>query len=102
MSQPSPPGREPGSSRRRPELRDALRYAQSGTMLVAPMIALGWIGLWADRRYGTGPWLLLAGLLLGMVGGFANFFRMVLPPRDGGAGGTGGSGGTGAPGRRER
>jgi hypothetical protein len=88
LSQPSPPGpQRTGPGRRLPALGEALRYAQSGTMLVAPMIGLGAIGLWADRRYGTGPWLLLAGLILGMIGGFVNFFRMVLPPRDGGGSG---------------
>jgi F0F1-type ATP synthase assembly protein I len=36
---------------------------------------------------GTGPWLLLGGLLVGMVGGFVNFFHLVLPPKgNGGAG----------------
>ena len=64
----------------RDSLADALKYAQAGTMLVAPMVALGALGYWLDRRFGTKPWLLLAGLVLGMVGGFVNFFRLVLPP----------------------
>jgi F0F1-type ATP synthase assembly protein I len=72
----------------RGSLADALKYAQAGTMLIAPMLAFGGIGYFLDRRFGTKPWLLLAGLLLGMVGGFVNFLRLVLPPR-GGTGGTG-------------
>lgn len=68
----------------RSPLAEAMRYAQVGTLLVAPMVALGWAGLWLDRKLGTGPWLLLAGLLAGMAGGFVNFFRLVLPPRDAG------------------
>lgn len=68
---------------------DALKYGQVGTMLVAPMVAFGAIGWWLDGRFGTKPWLLLAGLILGMIGGFVNFFRLVLPPGGGKAGGDG-------------
>ncbi len=71
----------------RDSLGDAVKYAQAGTMLVAPMLAFGAIGWWLDGRFGTKPWLLLAGLIVGMIGGFVNFFRLVLPPRDGEAGG---------------
>ena len=58
-----------------------MRYAQSGTMLIVPMIVLGGVGYWLDRRLGLEPWLLLAGLILGMASGFLNFFRLVLPPK---------------------
>ncbi len=60
-----------------------MRYAQVGTMLIAPMIALGAVGYLLDRRFATAPWLLLAGLILGMATGFVNFFRLVLTPPDG-------------------
>lgn len=66
----------------RNSLSDALKYAQISGMLIGPMVAFGAIGFWLDRRYGTKPWFLLAGLILGMVGGFVNFFRLVLPPND--------------------
>ena len=72
----------------RGSLGEALKYTQIGTMLIAPMLAFGGIGYFLDRRFGTKPWLLLIGLLLGMLGGFVNFLRLVLPPR----GGTGGAG----------
>lgn len=67
---------------KRPPLVEAMRYAQVGTMLIAPMIALGAIGYWLDGRFATAPWLLLAGLILGMATGFINFFRLVLAPPD--------------------
>jgi len=79
-------GRDGEGPPERDSLADALKYAQSGTMLIAPMLALGAIGYWLDRRFGTKPWLLLAGLLVGMVGGFVNFIRLVLPPGGGGTG----------------
>ncbi|OLD64699.1 MAG: hypothetical protein AUI47_04765 [Acidobacteria bacterium 13_1_40CM_2_68_5] len=77
---------------RRDSLADALKYAQSGTMLIAPMLALGAVGLWLDRRFGTKPWLLLAGLIVGMIGGFVNFLRLVLPTGGRGPGSGGGAG----------
>ena len=69
---------------------DAGRYAQAGLLIVAPMAAFGYCGHRLDRRLGTAPWVMLAGLILGMAGGFLNFFRLVLPPRPR-------SGGPGAP-----
>ncbi|HUD72075.1 MAG TPA: AtpZ/AtpI family protein [Dongiaceae bacterium] len=75
----------------RPPLADAFRYVQAGTVLIAPMIALGGLGWWADARFGTGPWVMVAGLLLGMAGGFVNFLQLVLPKRgDDGRGGDSG------------
>jgi F0F1-type ATP synthase assembly protein I len=68
---------------KRPPLAEAMRYAQVGTMLIAPMIVLGAIGHMLDRHFATAPWLLLAGLLLGMATGFVNFFRLVLAPPGG-------------------
>jgi F0F1-type ATP synthase assembly protein I len=69
----------------RPPLADAARYAQAGTVLIAPMIGLGALGWWIDGKFGTGPWVMVAGLLLGMAGGFVNFLQLVLPKRrDGG------------------
>ena len=68
---------------KRPPLAEAMRYAQVGTMLIAPMLALGAIGYMLDGRFATTPWLLLAGLILGMATGFINFFRLVLAPPGG-------------------
>lgn len=78
--------RRPGQAPR-DALREAYRYAQVGMMIVAPMAVLGWVGYRMDGRWGTSPWLLLAGLVIGMASGFVSFFRFVLPPRDGGRGG---------------
>jgi len=69
----------------RDSLNDALKYAQISGMLVGPMLGFGGIGYWLDGHFGTKPWFLLAGLILGMIGGFVNFFRLVLPSKGQGA-----------------
>jgi ATP synthase protein I len=38
--------------------------------------AIGWYaGYWADGRLGTGPWLMLVGLLFGVAAGFRGLYR---------------------------
>ena len=63
---------------------DWAQYGQIGMLLVTPMCLLGFAGHWLDRRLGTAPWLLLAGLVIGMAAGFVSFLRVVLRPGDGG------------------
>ena len=35
-------------------------------LIVAPLVGF-FLGGWLDRRFGTGPWLLILGLVLGFV-----------------------------------
>ena len=54
--------------------------AQVGFEMVAP-IALGW---WLDSLFGTAPWILIAGVFLGLVGGFLHLVVLAnrKPPED--------------------
>ena len=55
----------------------AVRYSGVGIEM-AVFIAAGTLGgRWLDSRYGTEPWLLLVGVLLGVVGGFRSLWRTV-------------------------
>jgi len=49
-----------------------------GFELAAVIVGLTLVGLWVDRRFGTGPTGLLIGAGLGIVGGFYNFIREAL------------------------
>ena len=49
------------------------------TVLV--FVGLGW---WLDDRFGTSPWLLIVGMLLGSVGGIVSLVKKV-PPAGGGS-----------------
>lgn len=65
-----------GSGEANKALQDALDRNEPRILasygLVGAILVLGGIGYAADRWMDTAPWLLLAGLLLGIVVGFVN------------------------------
>ena len=52
--------------------------ASASYTLVGGIILLGALGYWADGWLGTEPWLLVTGLLLGMVVGFYEIIKTTL------------------------
>ncbi len=54
---------------------DLWRLSGLGIEFVASIVGGGVIGWLLDRWLGTSPWLLVAGLFAGLVGGGYNFFR---------------------------
>jgi F0F1-type ATP synthase assembly protein I len=75
---PEPPDKDDPST-----LARALQQSQMGLLLVAPVLGLGGIGWLLDRHFSTQPWITLAGLVLGIVGGMVNFIHAALHPPDG-------------------
>ena len=75
--QPKPP---PEKSRMVEGLRAAGPYLDLGMTFVVAIGGGAWLGNWADQHWGTAPWLLLAGAMLGIVVGFYHFFSVVLRP----------------------
>ena len=55
------------------------RYAGASYTLVGGIILLGGIGYVLDGWWGTKPWLLLIGLLLGIVVGFYEIIKAARP-----------------------
>jgi F0F1-type ATP synthase assembly protein I len=51
--------------------------ASAGYTLIGAILLLGGAGYALDARFGTSPWLLLAGLLLGLVVGFYELAKTV-------------------------
>ena len=89
-----------------------LRLAGVGVEFAAAVAGLSLLGYWIDRHFGTGPWALLLGAGLGIVGGTYNLIRDALGgPRRGrrgpegsgapAAGGEAGGGRGSGDGRRE-
>jgi F0F1-type ATP synthase assembly protein I len=59
-----------------------------GIELVVPLLAGLIGGRWLDARFGTRPWLVLAGAVAGAAAGMWTFFRRVVPPGGAGRGGS--------------
>lgn len=55
----------------------ALRFLWVGWVLVLCIVIGYFLGSWLDRRLGTGPWMVVAGVFLGTAAGFAELFRSV-------------------------
>ena len=60
---------------------DLGRYAGLGAQFAASIALLGALGWWLDGKLGTSPWLLIAGVFAGAVGGFIAMLRAVPPAR---------------------
>ena len=50
-------------------------YSGVGLELAGAVAGLAFIGYWIDGRYGTTPWGILVGVVIGIVGGLFNLVR---------------------------
>ena len=57
--------------------RDNAPFLSLGFQLASAVLILFFLGRWADRAWGTGPYLSLAGVLVGCAGGLVKFFVAV-------------------------
>ena len=55
-----------------------VRYSGAGLELAGATAGLALIGYWVDRRFGTTPWAILAGVAIGIVGGLYNLVKTSL------------------------
>lgn len=60
-----------------PSTRSILNLMTVGTTLVACIVVGYLLGSTLDRKFGTSPWLVVVGVLLGTAAGFVGLFRMV-------------------------
>ena len=54
------------------------RYMGLGVELMASIVGPTLLGWWLDREFGTEPWLVVCGMLMGLVGGFYNLLKTLL------------------------
>ena len=69
---------DPSRTDRRPDrrwIRQVGVLSGVGLTLVISTVLGLWGGYALDQWLGTGPWLMLVGLLLGIASGFVNLFR---------------------------
>ena len=58
--------------------RSWIRLSSMGFELAGAVAGFTLVGYWVDRRWGTGPWGLLTGIGLGLIGGMYNLIRQSL------------------------
>lgn len=69
-------------------MREAQPFIDAIWQFIAAVGVMTWVGHWADGRFGTSPWLMVAGALLGFLAGSWAFAKVVLrmgqkrPPAD--------------------
>jgi ATP synthase protein I len=51
------------------------RYSGIGLELAGAVGGLALVGYWIDGKFGTKPWGILAGVVIGLVGGLYNLIR---------------------------
>jgi F0F1-type ATP synthase assembly protein I len=67
----------------RGNIPDAGQYASVGFQFAAGLMLFTFAGSWLDKRLGTSPWLLLAGVMLGFGLSSAWIYRqLVIRPRE--------------------
>ena len=52
-----------------------VRYSGVGLELAGATAGLALVGYWIDRKFGTQPWGMLGGVVIGLVGGLYNLVR---------------------------
>jgi F0F1-type ATP synthase assembly protein I len=55
-----------------------VRYSGVGLELAGATAGLALLGYWIDSRYGSEPWGLLGGVVIGLVGGLYNLVKQSL------------------------
>jgi ATP synthase protein I len=55
-----------------------VRYSGVGLEMAGAVAGFALIGYWIDGRYGSKPWGILIGLVLGLTGGLYNLIRQSL------------------------
>jgi F0F1-type ATP synthase assembly protein I len=53
-------------------------YLTLGLQLAITVVVFFFLGRWLDGKFGTDPWLMLAGLALGVTGGLAAFLMKAI------------------------
>lgn len=59
---------------------DGGSLATAGLQFGMAIVVFALLGVWLDRKFGTSPWLVLAGVAIGAIGGFYSMYRKLYPP----------------------
>lgn len=59
-------------------VRASAPYMTLGIQMAAAVTVFLFVGKYADDAWGTKPWMMIAGIVLGFTGGMIKFFRTVM------------------------
>ncbi|MFA6542481.1 MAG: AtpZ/AtpI family protein [Bacteroidota bacterium] len=59
-------------------MRSIAPYLTLGIQLALTVVVFFFIGKYADEYFGTAPWLMIAGIAAGSIGGMTKFFKTVI------------------------
>ena len=59
-------------------MQAAAPYMTLGLQIAIAVVLFLFIGKFADDKFGTKPWLMVAGIVIGFTGGMIHFFREVI------------------------
>ena len=68
------------AARRTRTASDLSCYAGLGMQFAVTLLVFVAAGIWVDKRLGSEPWFLIAGVMLGGTGAFVAILRAVPPP----------------------
>jgi F0F1-type ATP synthase assembly protein I len=68
----------PANNSRQSTTQQLAPYMGLGIQLAAAMVAFGALGWWLDGKFGTTPWLLIVGIMLGATGGMIHLIRTAI------------------------
>ena len=72
---------KPGKKPDRTYAQMSLLAAVPAIILVAPLVGF-FMGKWADKRFGTDPFLMIAGILFGLASAGYEIYRLVKKAQD--------------------
>lgn len=68
---------------RRPPMAVAMELASQVISAALLMALPAWAGHWGDSRFGTSPWLVITGALVGLLAGMVQMLRSTSKKKNG-------------------